>query len=434
MDPTWLIIALASLVLSALFSGTEIAYVTGDRVRVEIDVKRGGILGKIINRFYNDSEFFISTILVGNNVVLVIYGMGAAALLEPWIQTFTQSEALILIIQTLISTGVILLVGEFLPKTVFRINPNNSLKVFAIPIYFFYVILYPLSWFTTWLSKSLMRLVGAKGQKASMGVLSIGDLNDYLEETIDNMEEKKEEIDNEVKIFQNALDFSTTHLRDCMTPRNEIVAVDFNDTTHEELSALFTKTGRSKILVYDHDIDNIIGYIHVSELFDPSKDWHMHIKEVLYAPETLLANRMMRRLLQEKKSMAVVVDEFGGVAGLATLEDLVEEIFGDIQDEHDKTKLIMRQIETGVYEASGRVEISDLNDNFHLDIPEDDEYQTLGGYILTTTGSIPEQDEIVLLGNLEFKIDKKSATRLELIRIRVIDSENEESTNAKKQN
>ncbi len=422
----WLIIALASLLLSALFSGTEIAFVTGDRVRVEIDVKRGGVIGSIINRFYSNSEFFISTILVGNNVVLVIYGMGAAALLEPWIATYTQSEALILLIQTLISTGVILLVGEFLPKTVFRINPNYSLKVFALPIYFFYILLYPLSWFTTWLSKALMSLVGAKGQNTRQGVLSIGDLNDYLEETIDNMEDKKEEVDNEVKIFQNALDFSTTHLRDCMTPRNEIVAVDLNDTTTEELSTLFTTTGRSKILVYENDIDNIVGYIHVSELFDPRNDWHMHIKEVLYAPETLLANRMMRRLLQEKRSMAVVVDEFGGVAGLVTLEDLVEEIFGDIQDEHDKNKVAMRKVSEGLYEVSGRAEISDINEAFDLDIPEDDEYQTLAGYILSTTGTIPEQGEPVLLGDLEMKILKKTDTRLELIQIRQLSDEEKE--------
>lgn len=428
---TWLIIALASLLLSALFSGTEIAFVTGDRVRVEIDVKRGGVIGKIINRFYGNSEFFISTILVGNNVVLVIYGMGAAALLEPWIESFTNSEALVLLIQTLISTGVILLVGEFLPKTVFRINPNYSLKVFALPIYFFYIILYPLSWFTTWLSKTLMRLVGAKGQQARMGVLSIGDLNDYLEETIDTMEEKKEEVDNEVKIFQNALDFSTTHLRDCMTPRNEIVAVDLNDTTTEELSELFTKTGRSKILVYENDIDNIVGYIHVSELFNPKNDWHLHIKEVLYAPETLLANRMMRRLLQEKRSMAVVVDEFGGVAGLATLEDLVEEIFGDIQDEHDKTKLVMKEKGPGFYELSGRAEISEINEKFDLDIPEDDEYQTLAGYILSTTGSIPDEGETILLGNLELKIVRKSATRLELIEVRVLDKDEKEDKTEK---
>ena len=270
---SWLIISLVSLILSALFSGTEIAYVTADRVRVEIDMKRGGIIGSILNRFYSHSEFFISSILVGNNVVLVIYGMGTAALLEPWIKTWTDSEAVVLLVQTLISTGIILLAGEFIPKTIFRINPNSSIKVMAVPIYIFYILFYPLSLFATWLSKMLMRLAGIKDKNVRLGLISIGDLNDYLEETIDNLEDKKETVETEVKLFQNALDFSSTHLRDCMTPRNEIVAVDINDTSYKELSDLFTRTGRSKIIVYDGEIDNIAGYIHVSELFDPATNW-----------------------------------------------------------------------------------------------------------------------------------------------------------------
>lgn len=412
---TWLIISIVSLVLSALFSGTEIAYVTSDRVRVEIDVKQGGLIGRIINRFYQNADLFISTILVGNNVVLVVYGMGMAALIEPALERYTDNEAIVLIFQTLISTGVILIMGEFFPKTLFRINPNYSLKLFAVPIGLFYWLLYPLSAFTTWLSRLLMRLVGAKGEKTGLGLLSLGDLNNYLEETIDNMEEKREVVENEIKIFQNALDFSATHLRDCMTPRNELVAIDITDTTTQELSDMFTKTGRSKILVYEHDIDNIVGYIHVSELFDPANDWRLHIKEVAYAPETLLANRMMRRLLQEKRSMAVVVDEFGGVAGLVTLEDLVEEIFGDIQDEHDKNKIVMKETTPGQYEISGRAEIAAINETFDLDLPESDEYQTLAGYILNTTGSIPAEGEKLLLDNLECKILSKSATRLEMI-------------------
>lgn len=416
---SWLIIALISLLFSALFSGTEIAFVTSDRVRAELDVKQGGIIGRIINKFYSNDEFFISSILVGNNVMLVIYGMGAAALLDPWIETFAQGEAVRLVLQTLISTGVILLVGEFLPKTIFRINPNSSLKLFAIPVFVFYVLLYPVSWFTTWLSRILMKLAGFNEQKVRLRLISVGDLNDYLEETIDNMEEKKEEVENEVKIFQNALDFSTTHLRDCMTPRNEVVAVDLHEISREELSALFTASGRSKILVYDGDIDNIAGYIHVSELFDPNSDWHLHIKPVVFAPETLLANKMMRRLLQEKRSMAVVVDEFGGMAGIVTLEDLVEEIFGDIQDEHDKQRQTMKQVAEGVFEISGRCEIAQINETFHLDIPESDEYQTLAGYILSATGTIPAVGAVLPLEDYEYKILKKSATRLELIQLTV---------------
>ena len=414
---TWIIIAIASMLLSALFSGTEMAYVTSDRVRVEIDVKRGGLIGKIINRFYANSEFFISSILVGNNIVLVIYGMAAAALLEPVLAKWSTSEAVILAEQTLISTAVILLVGEFIPKTVFGINPNSSLKLFALPIFIFYIILYPLSMFSTWLSRVLMKLLGVKDRNARLRAISIGDLNDYLEETIDTMEEKKTRVENEVKIFHNALDFSSTHLRDCMIPRNEIVAVNIDTATRESLCELFTNTGRSKIIVYRDDIDTIMGYIHVRELFEPDTEWRDHLMPVLYAPENLLANKMMRRMLQQKRSVAIVIDEFGGTAGLITLEDLVEEIFGDIQDEHDKSKLTAKLIAPGVYEFSGRCEIARLNEQFDLDLPEDDDYQTIAGYILNATGSIPAEGETVMIGTRRFDILKKSANRLELLRL-----------------
>ncbi len=345
--------------------------------------------------------------------------MGAAALLEPWIETHVSAnQAVILILQTLISTLVILFTGEFLPKSVFRINPNTSLKIAALPVYFFYIILYPIAWFTSWLSKMLMKLAGIKAEDTRLGVLSITDLNDYLETKIDDLENPQEvEVENEVKIFHNALDFSTTQLRDCMAPRNELVAVDIDSTTREELSELFTSSGRSKILVYKEDIDNVVGYVHVSELFDPQRDWKDNIKEVLYAPETLLANTMMRRLLSEKRSMAVVVDEFGGTAGLVTLEDLVEEIFGDIQDEHDKNGLIANEVSPGVFEFSGRIEVRTLRDDFRLDIPEDDEYQTLAGYIIHETGSLPQQDERIEIDGLIFTIEARSATRLDLIRV-----------------
>lgn len=415
----WLILSIVSLCFSALFSGVEIAYISADRVRVGLDTNRGGFINRIIGRYYSNADFFISTILVGNNIVLVIYGMGAAALLEPWIEAHVSAnQAVILILQTLISTLVILFTGEFLPKSVFRINPNTSLKIAALPVYFFYIVLYPIAWFTSWLSKMLMKVAGVKAEDTRLGVLSITDLNDYLETKIDDLENPQEvEVENEVKIFHNALDFSTTQLRDCMAPRNELVAVDIDATTREELSELFTSSGRSKILVYKEDIDNVVGYVHVSELFDPQRDWKDNIKEVLYAPETLLANTMMRRLLSEKRSMAVVVDEFGGTAGLVTLEDLVEEIFGDIQDEHDKNGLIANEVSPGVFEFSGRIEVRTLRDDFRLDIPEDDEYQTLAGYIIHETGSLPQQDERIEIDGLIFTIKARSATRLDLIRV-----------------
>lgn len=416
---TWIILTAVSLVFSALFSGVEIAFVTSDRVRVELDVARGGLISKIINRFYADSEFFISSILVGNNVMLVVYGMGAAFLLEPWLEGFIHNDALVLIAQTLMSTAVILLTAEFLPKTVFRINPNSSLKIFALPIYFFYLIFYPISWISTALSRLLMRMVGIKGAHNRLRAISVGELNDFLEENIDSMEEKHHEVESEVKIFQNALEFKSTHLRDCMTPRNEIVAVNIDTVTREALSELFTTSGRSKIIVYRDDIDNIEGYIHVSELFDPAVAWKDRIKPVLYAPENLLADKMMRRLLQQRRSLAVVVDEFGGTAGLISLEDLVEEIFGDIQDEHDRSRLTARQTAPGIYEFSGRCEIALINEQFGLDLPEEDDYQTLAGYILHSTGQIPAQGDTVMLGDLRFDILRQTASRLELIRVTV---------------
>ncbi|MDE5642160.1 MAG: hemolysin family protein [Muribaculaceae bacterium] len=414
---TWLIIALISLLFSGLFSGTEMAFVTSDRVRMEIDVKRGGILSRIINRFYTNSEFFISTILVGNNIMLVIYGMGAAALIEPWLERLGIGQTLVLIGQTLISTAVILITGEFMPKTIFGINPNKSLKIVALPIYIFYIVLYPVSLLATWLSRLLMKLSGVKDARPRLRILSIGDLNDYLDSTIDELEEKSTEVEHEVKIFRNALDFSNTRLRDCMTPRNELVAVNIDSTDRDRLVRLFTESGRSKIIVYRGNIDNIAGYIHVRELFNPDSDWQQHIRPVLYAPENLLANKMMRRMLQQKKSVAAIVDEFGGTAGLVTLEDLVEEIFGDIEDEHDRTGLVSREIADGVWEFSGRCEIADINEQFHLDLPEDDAYQTIAGLILHTTGTIPEEGSATELPPYRLDIVRKSATRLELIRV-----------------
>ena len=415
---TWVIIAVVSLIFSGLFSGTEKAYITSDRVRVELYTKRGGLVGSIIGRFYANEDLFISTILVGNNIVLVIYGMGAAFLIEDcWLNHLHLNQALVLVISTLISTGVILITGEFFPKTVFRINPYTSLKIFSLPIALFYFVLYPVAWFTSALSKLLMRMFGIRTGAQRMGMLTVGDLNQYLEKTIDEVNPQKVPVEHEVKIFHNALDFSSTHLRDCMLPRNEVVAVNMDTTTRDDLVELFTSSGRSKIVVYREDIDDVVGYIHVSELFDPVSDWKTHVKPVIFAPETLLANKLMRRLLAEKRSMAIVVDEFGGTAGLVTLEDLVEEIFGDIRDEHDSTGEMVREVEPGVYECSGRIEVESLRENYHIDIPEDDGYQTLAGYILFNTGEIPAQGDTVELGSMRFTILRRTATRLELIRI-----------------
>lgn len=417
----WIILTLVSLAFSALFSGVETAYITSDRVRVGMDLARGGVVNAILNRYFNHREFFISTVLVGNNIMLVIYGMGAAAVLDPWLRAHvTTSPAVMLLLSTLASTLVILLVGEFFPKSLTRLSPRASLKVFALPVFLFYVVLAPVSWFTSWLSRLLMRVFGVKDDDKGLGALSITDLNSYLEKTIDDVDSPEPtQVENEVKIFHNALDFSTTQVRDCMAPRNELIAVDIDEVSRPELSDLFTRSGRSKIVVYRQDIDNVLGYIHVSELFDPASDWKTHVKEVLYAPETLLANTMMRRLLAEKCSMAVVVDEFGGTSGIVTLEDLVEEIFGDIQDEHDKSQVTAVEVAQGVYDFSGRIEVRQLRDDYRIDIPEDDAYQTLAGYIMARTGELPPQDASIDIDGITFTIRRRTATRLDLVRVQL---------------
>lgn len=415
---TWILIVIVSLVLSAFFSGTEIAFVSSDKVRAELDTQKGGLVAKIIDRYYSRPDFFITSLLVGNNIVLVIYGMAAAQLLEPDITRWVGgNEALALLVQTIITTIIIIFTGEFIPKTLFRINPNISLRLSALPMYLFYVVLYPISLFTTALSRLLMKIAGVKSTSDADTTLSVVELNDYIERTLDNPVEERPQLENEVKIFHNAIDFSSIHLRDCMIPRNEIVAINIATTTRAELSTLFTSSGRSKIIVYEDDIDNILGYIHVSELLNIHSDWKENLKPVLFAPESLLANKMMRRLLAEKRSVAMVVDEFGGTAGMVTLEDLMEEILGDIQDEHDRSNVVARQLPDGSFEFSGRVEVDRLRDQFGLDIPESDDYQTLAGYILNTTGSIPSRGDDVRLGQYNFHITRSSATKLELITV-----------------
>lgn len=413
-----LCVTLISMIFSAFFSGMEIAFVSSNRVRVGIDTQKGGLTSRIIDTFYNHSDMFISTMLVGNNIALVVYGMGMAKLIGVPLQNLIgDNEALNLIIQTLISTGIILITGEFFPKTIFRVNPNDSLRSFAVPVYLIYLILYPISLFASFLSASLMRLFGVKLKHDRVHAITMGELDAYLQENIDQNEDEKKEVEREVKIFQNAIDFSNTHLRDCMIPRNEIVAVNIDTTSRDELSRKFTQSGLSKIIVFRDDIDNILGYIHVSELFTTEHNWKECIKPVLYAPETMHANKMMQSLLKEKRSMAVVIDEFGGTAGMITLEDLVEEIFGEIEDEHDRNRLTARQIDDNTYEFSGRVEIEEINETYHLEIPESDDYQTIAGFIFFNIEEIPAVGDSFSIGDFKFTILKKSAAKIELVRI-----------------
>lgn len=415
---TLAVMTIVSMIFSAFFSGMEIAFISSNSVRIKIDVEKEGVINRILSLFYRHKEMFITTMLVGNNIMLVIYGMGMAGLLDPYLhKLFNGNEAVVLISQSLISTGIILITGEFIPKTVFRINPNSSLRNFSIPLYLIYFMLYPITWFSTKLSELLMRLFKLKIDRQRLGSITVGELDAYLQENIDTREEENKEVEREVKIFQNALDFSDTHLRDCMVPRNEIVAVNIDAIDREDLNKLFTQSGFSKIIVYHDDIDNVLGYIHVSEMFTPENNWKKCIKPVLFAPETMLANKMMQNLLKQKRSMAVVVDEFGGTAGLVTLEDLVEEIFGEIEDEHDHTRFVEREIAPGVYEFSGRIEIEEINEKYPLELPENDEYQTLAGYLLYHLEVIPKVGDTFEIDNFTYKIEKMMGARIDLVHV-----------------
>ena len=417
----YLTLTISALVLSGFFSGMEIAFISSNKVKAEIDISKGGLVSQILNIFYTHRETFISTMLVGQNIVHVIYGIGIAWLLKAPLEGWLgDNEALILLVQTIISTAIVLVMGEFVPKTTFRINPNKSLRIFAVPLLMLYLLLYPISMFTSWLSTVLMRIFGIKNDKKEIRLISVGELDDYLQENIDKIEDENKEVEREVKLFENALDFSDTRLRDCMIPRNEIVGVDIAETSREQLIDLFTRSGLSKLVVYHDDIDNVLGFIQVSEMFKPSDvNWKDQIKPVIIAPETMLAKKMMQNLLKEKKSMAIVVDEFGGTAGMVTLEDLVEEIFGDIEDEHDRRKLVARKTGDNSYEFSGRMEIERINEMFDLDLPESDDYQTIAGYIVNRIEMIPNQGEEHIIDNYTIRINKKNGARLELISLTV---------------
>lgn len=408
-----------ALILSALFSGSEIAFVQSSKVRMEIDAARGGIIDRIIRGFSHHEDMFISTLLVGNNVVLVIYGISISIIINPILERWLPSEALVLICNTLISTGLVLFIGEFMPKTAFRINPNLMLRLFALPLYLIYLVLYPLALLVSGISKGLMRIFGIKEEQDNSEQLTIDELDDYLQKQLQDSSVRKN-VENEVKIFRNAIDFKDTEMGECMIPRNEIVAVGIDSINREELIRKFIATGLSKIVVFKEDIDDVLGYIHISELFNVKEDWKAHLKPVIFTPETMLANKMMRRMLSEKRSMAIVVDEFGGTAGLATLEDLVEEIFGEIEDEHDRKKLLARETSPGVYEISGRAEIEYLNEEFGLDIKESDTYLTLGGYILDSLGALPVQNDTFVIGDLRFTVLRMSATRIEIVKVEKI--------------
>ncbi len=408
---------LVSMLFSAFFSGMEIAFVSSNRLRAEMDREKNRFSQRIIKTFYQHPNNFVSTMLVGNNISLVIYGILFAKLFDSTLFE-PLSDGVRVTCDTLLSTLVVLFTGEFLPKSIFKNNPNTLLTVFAVPAWICYVVLYPISRFATLLSKGLLRLVGIRMKSAGEEKeFTKVDLDYLVQDSIDNAN-NDDEIEEEVKIFQNALDFSETKIRDCMVPRTEIDAVE-DTSTIEQLKQMFIESGHSKILVFHEDIDHVIGYVHSSDMFHNPTDLAGIIREISFVPETMLASKLMAQLMQQKRSLAVVIDEFGGTSGLVSLEDIMEEITGEIEDEHDNTNHVAKKLNDHEYMLSARLEITKINEMFDLDLPESDEYMTLGGLILHEYQSFPKLNEVVKIDRYEFKIVKNTATKIELVRLNI---------------
>lgn len=407
-----------TMAFSAFFSGMEIAFVSSNKLRFEME-KSNNFSTKILTIFYRNPNNFISTMLVGNNIALVIYGILMAEIIEQHLLVgIITNEVLLVVTQTIISTLIILITGEFLPKTLFKINPNLTLKIFCVPTFLCYLILYPISKFSALVSTTILRLAGKKIKKEdSEKAFSKVDLDYLIESSIDDTI-KENEIEPEIQIFRNVLDFSNIKVKDCMIPRTEIIAAE-TGTSKEEIMKIFIDSGLSKLIIYRDNIDNIIGYIHSSEMFNTHTDWENNIKSIPVVPESMSANKLMQLLMQQKKTLAVIVDEFGGTSGIIALEDLVEELLGDIEDEHDNKNTIAKEINENEYILSGRLEIEEINEKFNLNLPESDEYQTLGGLIINEFQRIPKPHENILIDRFQFNIIKATSTKIELVKLKI---------------
>lgn len=411
VEPISIIIILTTLVLSAFFSGFEIAYVSSNKVHLEILKKQEGVIANVLTKLTRKPSKLLATMLVGNNVALVVYGFEMGKVMTALLPNFFQN----LLWHTIISTLIILITAEFMPKVFFQIYANQLLKLFAIPAYFFYLLFYPLSSLVMWISDFVLRVFfKTKGDYVPLSFTKV-ELVDYISEQLENVP-KKEEMDSEVQMFQNALEFSGVKAREIMIPRTEIVAVELNESI-ENLIATFVSSGFSKILIYNENIDDILGYVHSFDMFKKPKN----IKEVLIPivniPETIQINEVLNILTRKRKSMAVVLDEYGGTSGIVTLEDIVEELFGEIEDEHDKDNFIEEQLSETEYLFSARLEVEYLNETYHLEIPESEEYETLGGFIVLRNEGIPTQGEVIQIPPFSFVIEACSQTKIETVRL-----------------
>jgi CBS domain containing-hemolysin-like protein len=420
MEYSYLVIILITLAFSALFSGIEIAFVSANKLHIELQSKQGTLSGRILSRFMQKPSKFIGTTLVGNTIALVVYGIFMARLIEPYIAEFLylDSDIVILLIQTLISTIIVLGTAEFTPKSLFLLNPNLLLAAFALPMQVIYYLLYPIVWIVTGLSRFVITRVFRFPYSEDKPVFGLTDLNHFIQQQSSAPNEESEQEVN-TKILNNALEFKTVRVRECMIPRTEIVAVDLEDSI-EELANAFIESGHSKILVYRETIDDVIGYCHSLELFKKPREIGSILTPVIIVPETMLANELMIQFITERKSIALVVDEFGGTSGIVTLEDIIEEIFGDIQDEHDVDDWVEQRIDHNTYLLSARHEIDYLNDKYEWNIPDGD-YDTLGGFIINTTENIPSIDDVIIIAPFTFTVVAKEDNRLDIVKLTLND-------------
>ncbi|MCE1198039.1 MAG: hemolysin family protein [Marinilabiliales bacterium] len=413
-----LTIIVLTMIASAFFSGMEIAFFSSDKLRLELDKNANSLTGRIIGMFNNHPGQYIATLLVGNNVALVIYSLAFAALTQPLFEPFSKYDSVSLLVQTTLSTLLILIVAEFIPKAVFRINPNLALNLLAVPVAFFYLLFYPITRFAIGVSNFVLRyLFRIKiEQKKENRVFGRIDLNNLFAGLEDSVPEDRK-LDSEIKLFQNALDFSKIKIRECMVPRTDVVMISVDEGI-EALRQKFVETGYSKIFVYQDNSDNIIGYVHSSNLFHQPGSIQACLRKISFVPESMEANKLLEILLRDHKSTAVVVDEFGGTAGIITLEDMLEEIFGEIEDEHDTTDLVEKELTKGRYIFSGRISIAHLNSKYGLNLEEDDQYETLAGYILFHHARIPKHQTILHIGPHQFKILRTTRTKIELVEMK----------------
>ncbi|MBN2597247.1 hemolysin family protein [Labilibaculum sp.] len=415
-----LIIIFIMLALSAFFSGMEIAFIAANKLRMELDRNKNTVSAKVISIFSQNPGYYISTMLVGNNIALVIYGILMAKLLEPSIAIWIDSESVILAVQTFLSTILILVTAEFIPKTLFRINPNMALNLFALPVMFFYIVFYPITSFTIFLSKNIIRKIFKTNITEEEETQAFGkvDLDHLVQEGHDAQTISEDEM-HDIKIFRNALDFSKVKLRECIVPRNEIEAMEINGDILT-LTQRFIETGYSRILIYKDSIDNIVGYIHSSVIFKNPQSIKAGLSNIIIVPETMPAHKLLNLFTREHKSVAVVVDEFGGTAGMVTIEDIMEEIFGEIEDEHDDVDLEEQKISDKEYIFAGRLEIDYLNDKYELNLPVSEDFETLNGFLIFTHESIPAYNETIRIENFSFKILEVSNTRVIKIRLTIL--------------